>query len=264
MNELKVANDQTSNGLVFENNGEVVTDSLTIAEMFGKEHKNIKRDILETISKLASLQHNAEVDELGINFNTLKFEPIEYRDNRNRIQEKYILNFDAFMLVTMSYTTQKAMLLKVKYINEFNRMKNYIQSQQQVSTDPMSILKLTFEALEGQKQELQHIKSDVKDLRENAPLFAVECNEISNAVKRHGVALLGGKQSNAYQHAGIRGQVYRDIYKQLYREFGVTSHKAIKRGHLALATKIVGEYTLPIVLSEKINIVNSQIKFSEM
>ncbi|MDA1770959.1 ORF6C domain-containing protein [Bacillus cereus] len=264
MNELTVANDQTSNGLVFENNGEVVTDSLTIAEMFGKEHKNIKRDILETISKLASLQHNAEVDELGINFNTLKFEPIEYRDNRNRIQEKYILNFDAFMLVTMSYTTQKAMLLKVKYINEFNRMKNYIQSQQHVPTDPMSILKLTFEALEGQKQELQHIKLDVKDLRENAPLFAVECDEISNAVKRHGVALLGGKQSNAYQHAGIRGKVYRDIYNQLYREFGVTSHKAIKRGHLVLATKIVGAYTLPIVLSEKINIVNSQIKFSEM
>ncbi|AHA70053.1 antirepressor [Bacillus thuringiensis] len=259
MDGLTVANE-----LVFESNGEVVTDSLTIAEMFGKEHKNIKRDILETISKLASLQHNAEVDELGINFNTLKFEPIEYRDNRNRIQEKYILNFDAFMLVTMSYTTQKAMLLKVKYINEFNRMKNYIQSQQQVPTDSMSILKLTFEALEGQKQELQHIKSDVKDLRENAPLFAVECDEISNAVKRHGVALLGGKQSNAYQHAGIRGKVYRDIYNQLYREFGVTSHKAIKRGHLALATKIVGAYTLPIVLSEKINIVNSQIKFSEM
>ncbi|PFK16062.1 ORF6C domain-containing protein [Bacillus cereus] len=141
------------------------------------------------------------------------------------------------------------------------RTKEY---QRQVPTDPMSILKLTFEALEGQKQELQHIKLDVKDLRENAPLFAVECDEISNAVKRHGVALLGGKQSNAYQHAGIRGQVYRDIYKQLYREFGVTSHKAIKRGHLALATKIVGEYTLPIVLSEKINIVNSQIKFSEM
>ncbi|MEB8938780.1 ORF6N domain-containing protein, partial [Bacillus cereus] len=57
------------------------------------------------------------------------------------------------------------------------RAKEY---QQQVPTDPMSILKLTFEALEGQKQELQHIKSDVKDLRENAPLFAVECDEISN------------------------------------------------------------------------------------
>ncbi|WP_423747916.1 ORF6C domain-containing protein [Bacillus cereus] len=232
--------------------------------MFGKEHKNVKRDISDTISKLASLQNSFEVDELGINFNTLKFEPIEYRDNRNRIQEKYIVNFDAFMLVTMSYTTQKAMLLKVKYINEFNRMKNHIQNQQQIPTDPMSILKLTFEALEGQKQELQHIKSDVKDLRENAPLFAVECDEISNTVKRHGVVLLGGKQANAYQHAGLRGKVYRDIYNQLYREFGVTSHKAIKRCHLDLAAKIVKGYTLPIVLSEKINLVNSQIKFTEM
>ena len=107
------------------------------------------------------------MDELGINFNTLKFEPIEYRDNRNRIQEKYILNFDAFMLVTMSYTTQKAMLLKVKYINEFNRMKTIFRASN-MCLHPMSILKLTFEALEGQKLELQHIKSDVKDLRENA------------------------------------------------------------------------------------------------
>ena len=40
MNELTVANEEPlHNELVFENNGEVVTDSLTIAEMFGKEHK---------------------------------------------------------------------------------------------------------------------------------------------------------------------------------------------------------------------------------
>lgn len=111
--------------LVFENNGEVVTDSLIVAEMFTKEHKNVKRDIPETISKLDSF----EVEELGINFNTLKFERIEYRDNRNRLQDKYILNCDAFMLVTISYTTQKAMLIKMKYINEFTQMKEYIKSK---------------------------------------------------------------------------------------------------------------------------------------
>ncbi|MGQ0421836.1 ORF6C domain-containing protein, partial [Bacillus sp. HC-Mk] len=165
----------------------------------------------------------------------------EYRDNRNRIQEKYILNFDAFMLVTMSYTTQKAMLLKVKYINEFNRMKNYIQSQQQVSTDPMSILKLTFEALEGQKQELQHIKSDVKDLRENAPLYAIECDEVSKVVRKLGVLLLGGKESNAYRDVSLRKKVYSDIYSQLHREFGISSYKAIKRHHLDRAIQIINE-----------------------
>ncbi|MEB9222469.1 ORF6C domain-containing protein [Bacillus cereus] len=139
-----------------------------------------------------------------------------------------------------------------------------MREQKQIPTDPMSILKLTFDVLEGQKQELQHIKSDVKDLRENAPLFAVECDEISNAVKRHGVTLLGGKQSNAYRNRGLRVKVYRDIYNQLYREFGVTSHKAIKRGHLELASKIVKEYKLPIVLGEEIAFVNSQINMAEV
>ena len=31
--------------MVFESNGEVVTDSLTIAEMFGKRHDNVLSDI---------------------------------------------------------------------------------------------------------------------------------------------------------------------------------------------------------------------------
>ncbi|MFZ7756047.1 phage regulatory protein [Bacillus cereus] len=247
MDGLTVANE-----LVFESNGEVVTDSLTIAEIFGKRHDNVISDI------------KLQMDYAGAEFSLLNFEESTYTNERGRMYPKYNLTEEAFTLVVFGYNTKEAVQTKIRFIQEFKRMKEYIKKQQQVPTDPMSILKLTFEALEGQKQELQHIKSDVKDLRENAPLFAVECDEISNAVKRHGVALLGGKQSNAYQHAGIRGQVYRDIYKQLYREFGVTSHKAIKRGHLALATKIVGAYTLPIVLSEKINIVNSQIKFSEM
>ncbi|MEW4234441.1 ORF6C domain-containing protein [Bacillus thuringiensis] len=253
MNELRVANEQPLHKeLVFEDNGEVVTDSLMVAEMFGKEHDKVLRDI------------RTQMDYAGKEFSLANFGESTYTNERGRMYPKYNLTEEAFTLVVFGYNTKEAVQTKIRFIQEFKRMKEYIKKQQQVPTDPMSILKLTFEALEGQKQELQHIKSDVKDLRENAPLFAVECDEISNAVKRHGVALLGGKQSNAYQHAGIRGKVYRDIYNQLYREFGVTSHKAIKRGHLSLATKIVGEYTLPIVLSEKINIVNSQIKFSEM
>ncbi|ANN30743.1 antirepressor [Bacillus thuringiensis serovar coreanensis] len=253
MDQLTVSNEQPSrNELVFEDNGEVVTDSLMVAEMFGKEHDKVLRDI------------RTQMDYAGQEFSLANFGESTYTNERGRMYPKYNLTEEAFTLVVFGYNTKEAVQTKIRFIKEFKRMKEYIKKQQQVPTDPMSILKLTFEALEGQKQELQHIKSDVKDLRENAPLFAVECDEISNAVKRHGVTLLGGKQSNAYQHAGIRGKVYRDIYNQLYREFGVTSHKAIKRGHLELATKIVGEYTLPIVLSETINVVNSQIKFSEM
>ena len=38
-------------------------------------------------------------------------------------------------------------------------------------------------ALEGHTQEIQEIKSEVKGLRENMPLYAIECEEITRAVK---------------------------------------------------------------------------------
>lgn len=54
MGNLAVVNDEIQNNkLVFDNNGEVVTDSLTVAEMFGKEHKNVIRDIEVQLEKLA-------------------------------------------------------------------------------------------------------------------------------------------------------------------------------------------------------------------
>lgn len=96
----------------------------------------VKRDIEEVISKIGELKNDEEAKRLRINFDTLKFERIEYIDVRNRTQTKYLLNFDAFMLVTMGYTTQRAMLVKVRYINEFNHMKEALQQQKRQSFQP--------------------------------------------------------------------------------------------------------------------------------
>jgi len=140
-----------------------------------------------------------------------------------------------------------------------------MREQKQLPSDPMSILKLTFDALEGQKQEIQDIKSDVKDLRENAPLYAIECDEISKAVRKLGVLLLGGKDSNAYQDISLRKKLYSDIYSQLHREFGVNSYKAIKRHHLDRAIQIINEeYSIPTVLDEEIIATNAQINMAEV
>ncbi|EJQ43636.1 hypothetical protein IEQ_04964 [Bacillus cereus BAG6X1-2] len=55
--------------------------------------------------------------------------------------------------------------------------------EQQIINAPMSILKMIFRALEGQKQEIQHIKTDVKDLQEYTLLFAMEYLMLSNVVE---------------------------------------------------------------------------------
>lgn len=112
------------NNIVFIKNNQIVTDSIKIAKEFGKDHFNVKRDIKSAIKNIGKLKKSKEATDLEIDFSSLKFEECDYQSENGQTYTKFDLNFDAFMLVTMGYTTSKAMLIKMKYINEFNRMKN--------------------------------------------------------------------------------------------------------------------------------------------
>ncbi|MDZ4486000.1 ORF6C domain-containing protein [Bacillus cereus] len=226
--------------------------SSRINERINENRKRFK-DGIDIIDLLGVGLTDTEIKKYGFTQQAVN----SYRGRNGNI---YLLSERGYFKLLKILEDEKAWDIYDQFVDGYFNMRE----KNQVATDPMSILKLTFEALEGQQQVIEEIKSDVQDLRENTPLFAIECDEISTAVKRQGVILLGGKQSNAYRNRGLRGKVYRDIYNQLYREFGVKSHKAIKRCHLNVAVKIVEEYTLPIVLSEEISFLNAQMDFIEM
>ncbi|MDQ0414190.1 phage regulatory protein/antirepressor Ant [Mesobacillus stamsii] len=101
--------------LVFVENNEVVTDSLTVAEVFGKEHKHVVRDIKNQTNKLFEA---AEVEFLKSNFGLET-----YKADNNKMAKRYLLTEDAFTIVAMSYTTPEAMKFKVKFIQEFKKMR---------------------------------------------------------------------------------------------------------------------------------------------
>ncbi|MED2985532.1 ORF6C domain-containing protein [Bacillus thuringiensis] len=254
MNQIATVNEMPIHSeLVFESNGKVVTDSLMIAEVFNKTHDNVLKDIRK------------QMGYAGHGFSLVNFHERTYDNNRGRSYPKIDLTEEAFTLVVMSYNTKEAVQMKIKFIEEFKRMNQRIQNQQKIPTDPMGVLKLTFQALGGHTHEIQDIKSEVKDLRENAPLYAIECDEISKTVRRLGVLLLGGKDSNAYQDVSVRRKLYSDIYSQLHREFGVNSYKAIKRHHLDRAIQIINEeYSVPTILDEEIAATNAQIHMAEV
>lgn len=126
----------------------------------------------------------------------------------------------------------------------------------------MELLKLQYKALEEQDQKIEEVKEDLKDFKEDIPLFTVECEEISKAVKRVGTRVLGGHGSRAYNNKSVRAKVYSDIHRQLKREFDVNSYKAIKRRYLSEALDIVERYNLTISLNEQISMINSQVAFA--
>lgn len=235
--------------------------------MLVKELASIHKRELREMNERINLNRKRFIDDVDIvdlkanRFNRLGHEMLGYtKQSFNQSKNIYLLSERGYAKLLKILEDDTAWELYDQFVDGYFNMRE----QQQLPNDPMRILKLTFDALEGQAQEIQHIKSDVEDLRDNVPLFAIECDEISHAVKRCGVVLLGGKHANAYQNRGLRSKVYKDIYRQLYRQFGVSSHKAIKRCHLEVASKIVEEYTLPIVLREEIAFTNAQINMTEV
>jgi anti-repressor protein len=102
--------------LVFIENNRPVTDSLTVAEVFGKEHKNVLRDI-ETL-------------DCSEEFSRLNFEQSTYVNERGREYPKVNMTQDGFTFLVMGYTGKEAARFKEMYIGEFNRMRDELNKPQ--------------------------------------------------------------------------------------------------------------------------------------
>lgn len=109
-------------------------------------------------------------------------------------------------------------------------------------------------------ERVDKVEDKITSIEEETPLYGCEIEEVQKHVRKKGIEVLGGKDSNAYKDGGIRGSVYSDIYKQLKREFGcVTTYKSIKRKYLADVHEFIDCYELPTVLAETVNAVNTGI-----
>lgn len=115
-------------------------------------------------------------------------------------------------------------------------------------------------------EKIVKIESRMDKLEFDIPLYGSEADELSSHVKRKGVAVLGGKKSEAYKDNNIRSKVYRDIYDQIKREFGIysddgkpKSYKALKRKYLYEAHECIDMYEIPTYLKEMIDSANAQI-----
>lgn len=113
------------------------------------------------------------------------------------------------------------------------------------------------------EQKVNDIKDDVSELKDNAPLYSCDIDEIQQHVKRKVVNILGGKQSGAYKDNSIRNKIFSDIWTQLKREYGcVSTYKSIKRKYVDDVHKFIDEYALPMALAEQVKETNAQISMS--
>lgn len=110
------------------------------------------------------------------------------------------------------------------------------------------------------QEETHALRQDFEVFKQDMPILGVEETRITEAVKRKGVECLGGKESPSYHNKGLRSRVYQDIYRELKRQFGVATYKAIKRNQAETAVNVINSYCVPLALKEQVDSCNAQME----
>ena len=130
----------------------------------------------------------------------------------------------------------------------------------QLPQNPMELLELHYEAIRHVDNKVDALASDLEQFKQELPLFGIDEDRIVTAVHRKGVECLGGKDSNAYNDKSIHNKVFRDIYRELKHQFGISgTYKQLKRSQCDTAVRIIEGYALPIFLQEQVCDSNAQI-----
>lgn len=133
----------------------------------------------------------------------------------------------------------------------------------QLPKNPMELLELHYEAIRHVDNKVGALAEDLEQFKQELPLFGVDEDKIVTAVRMKGTECLGGKNSNAYNDKSLHNKVFRDIYREVKHQFGISgTYKQLKRNQCDMAVSIVENYTLPIFLAEQINDCNAQMSMA--
>ncbi|NIZ41527.1 Rha family transcriptional regulator (plasmid) [Entomospira entomophila] len=138
---------------VWQEGDKALTSSRNVAEVFGKEHKNVLRDIDELM---------AQLDD---SFRALNFELSEYTSGEGNFQKahrEYHLTKDGFTLLAMGFTGKRAIEFKLAYIHAFNALQAKHQQQALVMQEMHIMMAKLIERQDAFREYMQ------EDLREMA------------------------------------------------------------------------------------------------
>lgn len=186
------------------------------------------------------------------------FQGVEISTPSGQTKKDHIIKLDTAKEMAMLERNEKGKQVRRYFIQVEKKYKSAKSSLVDLSPELQAII-MHDKKIQQVESKVESVNQDLQDFKMDMPILGIEIDKITSAVKKKGVKCLGGKESNAYKDKSLRGKVYHDIYRELKRQFGVSTYKAIKRNQCDLAVEVVGRYELPYVLVEQIKDCNAQI-----
>lgn len=220
-----------------------------IAEAYGTDNKTISYNF----------NHNKDRYVDGKHFICLSGDELrafrEIHDLPSNLNKLYLWTEKGAFLHAKSLNTDTAWEVYDRLVD------NYFEKPKAVPMTTDQKIQLLAQGNVELTEKVNSIDKDLQEFKQDMPLLALECQRITWAKNNKIVPLMGGKSSPVYRDRSLRTKVYKDLDKQLKREFGVDTYKAIKRNQCNLAVKIIEAYKLPMFLKEEIDAENAQMSF---
>lgn len=169
-------------------------------------------------------------------------------------KELILITQQGYTMLTKALSDDLAWAVHRELVNNY-----FNKPQEKAGTSDIDLFELALNAIKENGNRIEVVNKDLQEFKQDMPILGVEEGRITEAVKKKGMECLGGKDAAAYQDKSVRSKVYADIYKQLKREFGVDSYKAIKRNQCDHAVRVIEGYEMPYVLAEKVEGLNKQV-----
>ena len=248
--------EMTNAELVEVRNQQVVTDSRKVAEVFGKRHDNVMRDIENIIVGLLKIEdtHPTEMFFLESYIN----------EQNGQKYLQYYMNRDGLSLLAMGFTGKKAMQWKLKYIEAFNQMEQqqktqlttadlFLQNAKLMKEHELKLAKLTKENKEL-KQETQLIKDTQKKQQSELETLNCVCTDGTKRQKLNGL-VRSYANKNGVQYADA-WNLFKEMYNNAYHtNLKLQKTNYCKRNHIK-------KMSIPIFL-EKTNQLDDALRVAE-
>lgn len=235
--------------------GQVVITTAQLAEVYGTTTKNVSNNFTRNKDKFIEGKHYfiLQGDDLR------KFSMVS--SERGQHPKTSIL----YLWTRRGASRHCKILGTDKAWEQFDYLEdNYFErkTQPKLPQTPMELLELHYEAIKQVDHKVDTLEDRFNKLEADMPVFTIDAKNIQSAVKRKGVDVLGGKESNAYKDKSTRTSVYADIQCMLRRNFGVRRYEEIKHSQADVAIRLVEEYVPPLILQQKVDMENAQMRFA--
>lgn len=185
---------------VIEKNNEFYVDSREVAEMVGKEHKNLIRDI-ENYKSVILQSSNLSLDNY--------FVESTYLGANNRKTKHYLLTKKGCDMVANKMTGSKGILFTATYVDAFHEMQEHIKKQSQINapTSQLEAIKMFVQIQEEQQAFNKRMENEITGIRHIVGIetknWRNDTNKILSAIAQH----LGGGD----MHKKIKTEAYKAL-----------------------------------------------------